>query len=80
MAEAAPLEAKDAVEITRACELASHNRWRASKADVVNFGDKRGIGGAPGLPPVEAPQRHDFEIARRLAFILERGKIAAEEM
>lgn len=75
------LDAKDAIEVTRAREIASHLRWRASKMDVAQYGNKVGIGGAPGLPPIDrswserTPEEH-IELARRMAFILAQGEDA----
>ena len=81
MAEEALLAAKDQTEVARARELASHYRWRASKADPANFAERIGIGGA-GLPliePADTPERR-LDIARRLAFALELGSRAADEL
>ena len=40
MAEAELRNASDPFELARARELASHYRWKASKADPGQFGDK----------------------------------------
>jgi len=45
--------AADPFELSKAKELAHHWRWRASKANPKEFGDKLAIGGADDLPPIK---------------------------
>jgi hypothetical protein len=45
-------DAKDPFELSKAKELASHYRWRASKIAPRDFGDKLALGGADDLPPI----------------------------
>jgi hypothetical protein len=79
MAETAIMGATDALSLAKAKELAQHYRWRASKRDVQGFGDKVGIGGATGLPPIQTTEPMPLmELARRAAFLFAKA-VDAEE-
>lgn len=43
-------EAKDMFELARAREIAQHKRWRASKIDPKNYGDKLELAGDKESP------------------------------
>ena len=69
MAEKAILGATDVLSLAKARELAQHYRWRASKRDVLGFGNKVAVGGASGLPPIQVEPLPALELARRAAFL-----------
>lgn len=48
-------EAKTAFDLQKARELAHHLRWKASKLNPRQFGDKLALGAAEGLPPLPPP-------------------------
>jgi type IV secretory pathway VirB10-like protein len=57
-AQAAIQNAKNAFELAKARELAQHLRWKASKLNSRDFGDKLAVGGAEDLPPVQTDNTH----------------------
>jgi hypothetical protein len=63
--------AGDPFELSKAKEMASHYRWRASKIAPKDYGDKLAVGGADDLPPIEmAKKLTDAERAVRLSRLL----------
>lgn len=48
-------EADTAFKLQKARELAHHLRWKASKLNPRQFGDKLALGAAEGLPPLPPP-------------------------
>lgn len=64
-AEQAIKDAKDDLELKRAKELAHHYRWKASKIDPGQYGDKLEVGG-----PGDFSKTDDNELANRLDGLL----------
>lgn len=48
------------IALARARELASHYRWKASKANVQRYGDKVAVGGARDMPPINHSLKVEF--------------------
>lgn len=65
-------KARNTFQLTKAREIASHKRWRASKIAPKIYGDRQELVGAGGDPLIPPEPRDHMEIARRIAFGLRR--------
>jgi hypothetical protein len=54
-------------------------KWIASKLKPKRYGDKVAVGGAEDLPPIQTADMTETEVARRIAFALQRGTQAQEK-
>lgn len=53
-------QASDQFALAKAKELAVHYRWRAKAVNPQKYGDKLGVGGADGLPPIDVSLKVSF--------------------
>jgi hypothetical protein len=54
-------------------------KWIASKLKPKKYGDKVAVGGADDLPPIQTADMTETEVARRIAFALQKGAQAQEK-
>lgn len=54
-------------------------KWIAAKLKPKKYGEKVAVGGADDMPPIQTADMTDAEIARRIAFALQRGAQVEEK-
>jgi hypothetical protein len=54
-------------------------KWIAAKLKPKKYGDKVSVGGADDLPPIQTADMTETEVARRIAFALQKGAQAQEK-
>lgn len=78
--------AKNPFGLQKARELAHHYRWRASKIAPNQYGNRQELVGPGGTPLIPDPYQDmtkeawELECARRMAFVLQRGAVAADTL
>lgn len=54
-------------------------KWIAAKLKPKKYGEKVSVGGADDLPPIQTADMTETEVARRIAFALQKGAQAQEK-
>lgn len=54
-------------------------KWIAAKLKPKKYGEKISVGGADDLPPIQTADMTETEVARRIAFALQKGAQAQEK-